>query len=490
MIWFLTLLLGCGPASDDPPAEAPTSTTPTEATSPTGTLSTASTASTGDTEGTESTGPTGSTGVTDTGPFATASPYVQRTGPPPKNVLVLTIDTTRYDRLNSNGYTGGTTSPHIDALLASGLALRNHRSCSAWTMASFLCFLTGQDQVSLGTWPDNNNHGAGVDPYEGELPSLAVRLKEQGFATGLVYANSFLSSKYNMNQGHDTEKKGGKAPSIRTEALSRLDELVAEDRWLLHVHFNDPHSPYDPAEVHRLPGTDCPIHEVETGDGLDEFIDLYDAAPPADQQACLDHLWALYDAQIREADAAIGDILDALDAHGETAETLIVFGTDHGEEFYEHGEWEHGHGLFQGLNRSTAGFVYPSRVAPAEHHGLTTHEDVLPTLLTVLDLPLSGDETGQPVGAAPVDVVHGLVYRNRKTVQSVTTDTHALIHHWEGRTFLYDLVNDPDQTTNLIFSPKHGATAADLWTLLRPRIDDLASKVTDGSVPEGLPTSP
>jgi len=484
---FCFLLFACAP--DTEPASVPgDAPAPTESATPTAddtaTTPPAPTGSTGSTAADTTEPPTGVTA--DTSPWTgapTASPYITLSGPPPTNVLVLSIDTTRADRINSNGYTGSTTSPQIDALLAEGLALRAHRSCSAWTMASFLCFLTGTDQVSLGTWPDNNNHGAGVPPYEGDLPSLAVRLHDEGFATRLVYANSFLSSKFNMNQGHDEETKGGKADGVLAHALEALDDLAAEDRWLLHVHFNDPHTPYRPTEANQQPGTSCPIGDIEKD--LKNLTRGWDDATTGEQAQCLDHLNMLYDAEIRDVDDAIASILAHVDALGERDETMVVFVTDHGEEFYEHEEWEHGHGLFQGLNRSTAGLIYPPRIAPAEHHGLTTHEDMLPTLLTALDLPLTGLETGRPVGAAGDEVVHGLVYRNELTVQSVTTPTHVLIHHWEGRTYLYDIVADPEQTTNL-YTPDD-PTAVALWKLLRPRVDDLASKVTDGSVPVGLP---
>jgi len=483
MLLLLTTLSACGPdpsRSDDEPA---TAARPDAASSPDDSDASLDSGPTGPTGTTGTTGPT-----SDSSPWTgepTASPYVFRSGPPPRNVLLITIDTTRADRLNSNGYTGATTSPTIDALLAEGLALRDHHSCSSWTMASFLCFLTGQDQVTLGYWPDNNNRGAGVDPFPGDLPSLAVRLKAEGFATGLVYANSFLSSTYHMGQGHDTEARGAFADNITDKAIDQLDTLAVEDRWLLHVHFNDPHNPYSPPEAYREPGTSCPIGDVESREGLAAFIQVYEDHPAADQQACLAHLDMLYDALIRQTDDAIGQILAHLDSLGERDETLIVFGTDHGEEFYEHGEWEHGHGLYQALNRATAGFVYPSRIPPAEHQGLTTHEDMLPTLLTILDLALSGEETGVPVGSEPVEAIHGLVYRNDLTVQSVTTETSVLIHHWEGHTHYYDRVDDPEQNDDL-YDPADPEVQA-LWEALRPRIDDLAAKVTDGSQPLGLP---
>ena len=481
MTW-LALLLACR-------APAPQATEPAESTvpSPQPTGATGSPATT-DSTPTGHTGPTATTGETAT-PWSgepTASPYVLRSGPPPRNVLLVSVDTTRFDHLNSNGYTARETSPRIDALLAEGLALRNHRSCSAWTMASFLCLLTGRDQLDLGYWPDNNNHGAGVDPFPYELPSLALRLQQEGFATGLVYANSFLSSTFAMNTGHDTEQRGSRAPGVTDHAIERLDELVGSgERWFLHAHYNDPHNPYDADPTFREGGTDCPVGSFESIEDFKALRAVFDDADPADQAACLEHVNMLYDAGIREADHHIGRLLDHLDTTGQRDDTLIVFATDHGEEFLEHGEWEHGHGLFQAIHRSTVGFVYPPRIAPAQHTGLTTHVDVHPTLLTVLDLEVPTELTGTVVGQETVDHVFGLVYRNELTGQAVTTPSETLIYHWDGRFHHYDDLADPTQASDR-YDADDPATQA-LWQLLEPRVAELAARVTDGSVPQGLP---
>jgi len=481
----LVLVLACRSEPTDP--QAP-STTPRPA------VDTARGATGGETaETTGSTGSTGPTGPTghsgDSASWSgepTASPYVLRTGPPPDNVLLISIDTTRADHVNSNGYTGATTSPHVDALLARGLALRDHRSCSSWTMASFLCALTGQDQVTLGHWPDNNRGGKGLLPYpHDDLPSLAWRLQSEGFATHLVTANTLISVNFNMDRGFDEVTRTFVAPETADAGIEALGDLVAgPERWFLHVHFMAPHTPYDPDPAFLDPATSCPGHDLTTVDGFRAWT-RDDTQPEADRAACLEHTLALYDALIAETDHHIGRLLAALEETGQAEQTAIMFLTDHGEGFGEHDDWEHGFGHYEHQVRSTAGVVYPPRIAPAEHAGLTRHEDLLPTLLTVLDEAVPDELTGVPIGAADVPVVHHLTYRNTETVQSVTTATDKLSYTWDGTLSYYDLVADPEEAHDR-YAPELPRVQI-LWRLLQPRIDDLAGQVTDGSEPIGLP---
>ena len=479
MFWW-TFLFACqAPA----PSEGPTAGTPTPSTSTVPTADSATAGSPTADSSPDTVAPTADS----TSPWSgepTASPYVLRSGPPPDTELFLSIDTTRADRLNGNGYTGAVTSPHVDALLDRGLALRHHYSCSSWTIASFLCLLTARDQLTLGYWPDNHT-GSGIAPYPtDDLPSLARQLSDEGFATSLVTGNSLISTNFNMSQGHDTVKRTFSAPETAQEGIAALERLTDEgDRWFLHVHFMDPHTPYDAPGAFRTKGTDC-VYDVADIDAFHELRHGWEALSADDQAACQAHLTMLYDGLIAHTDAQLQRVVDALEASDAADTTLILFATDHGEAFFEHGDWEHGHDLHNELQRATAGLVYPPRIAPAVHSELTAHQDLVPTLREALDLPPLAEATGVPIGSAPVDVVHGLVYRNVRTVQSVTTPTGRLQYRWDGAAWfhaaddlaevddLYDL-DDPEVQAH--------------WSLLRPQIDELASRVTDGSVPLGLP---
>ncbi len=414
-------------------------------------------------------------------PVDTSTEVVDPEGPPPVNVLMITMDTTRRDRLNSNGYTDRITSPNIDALLGSGLALRNHFSCSTWTYASFVCFLTGRDQVTLG-WVPSNIQGGNRDPYPSDdLPSLARILNDEGFATGLVWSNSFIGPSKNMDQGHETEEQGGVADSLGTMALARMDLLVEDGRpWFLHAHFNDPHGMYNPPEEY-LAGYDdlppCLAFDLTERDQFEQMGVSWPLMSPEDKEACLARLALRYDASIRFADDWIGLLLDNLDNHGLRDETLIVYGTDHGEEFGEHALFEHGKGPFAEINASTVGLSYPPRIEPEEFWGLSSHDDVLPTILNVMDIPIPDGGTGVVLGVEEREVAHALVYKRQDTWQAVISPTDKLIYHWEGDKYYFDNSIDPADLSNL-YDPAL-PRVVELWGELQPKVDEFEAFIDD-----------
>lgn len=435
--------------------------------------------------------PSGDTGTDNTGTSDTGSGGTGSTGSivGEPNVLLLSIDTTRADRVNSNGYAGSTTTPNLDALLASGLALRNHRSCSTWTMPSFLCVWTGQDALGLGVWVDIDRGDDGaLDPYPNdELPSLAWHLDEAGYATQLVTGNLLISGAYNMDRGFDSWIRTHTATETADTGIAELERLAADPSpWFLQVHFMAPHKPYNPDPAYLEGDTDCPGHDLTTRDGFAAFRAPFQQMSDEEQQACLDHLDHLYDALLRETDHHLQRVLDALEASGEREDTVIVFVTDHGESFQEHGFWEHSWGgNVDTLVRSTAGFVHPGLVAPAEHHGLTTHEDILPTLFSLLGREIPEGVTGHPVGTEETDAVFQLTYVNAATVQSVATEDAKLIYRWDKGVEYYDLTTDPMELDDQ-WDPTLPEAMA-LWEKLEPKVLELADRVEDGAEPFFLP---
>lgn len=401
---------------------------------------------------------------------------------PARNLLLVTLDTTRAERVNLMGYAAAETTPDIDALLERGLVLRNHRSCSSWTLASFLCLLTGRSQVDLGVWPDNNNGGVGVAPFPHDaLPSLARLLSDEGFQTSLVYANPFLSGAFNMSQGHDLEQMGRGSRDVAHRATVQLDALsTSGGRWFLHVHFNDAHSPYLAPPEYRTEAPDCPydlnVHPQVVA--MDRDWDTLSSDVQADCQA---RLRMVYDTSLRFGSDGVGTVIDHLHTLGLAAQTLVVFATDHGEEFGAHGFFQHGKKLYEGEIRSVAGLVYPGFIEPGDHLGPTAHEDLLPTTLELLDVAVPPEVQGSPVGSGARSATQHLVYRNELTVQAVVSGDSKLMYSWDGERALYDLSADPEELVD-VYDPQD-PRVAELWSLLLPQVEELEARVVDGSGP-------
>jgi len=400
---------------------------------------------------------------------------------PPTNLLLITSDTTRVHHFNVNGYSDRVTTPNIDRLLLSGLHLTNHKSCASWTFASFLCMLTGRDQVDVGHVPDNNHGGVGAFPDD-SLPSIARILKDRGYNTALIYGNNFLSSEFNMAQGYDSEERNWSALDGQPKVFGRLDDLVSQsDPWMVHYHFNDAHSMYT-APIEYLDDyvnfEGCPNYNVNNRDEYTRLKDEFWTLTPEEQDACVAKMVAKYDGVLNYVDEYLQAIVDHVEELGALDDTLVVIATDHGEEFFEHGDWAHGQTAFREVVSSVVGFVH-SEIDGEQISTLTAHEDVLPTVFHFMDIDPPAEVKGRPAWEGR-EVQHHLSYRNHDTVQAVRNDSEKLIYHWEGDKFFFDLEADPLELNNL-YDPTDLRVIA-LWDLLEPKVDEIAVRVASDGV--------
>jgi len=299
------------------------------------------------------------------------------------NVLLITVDTLRPDRLSCYGYTGHRT-PRIDALAAQGTLFEDAVSDAPWTTPSMSSVLTGVYPTLHGLRSTNAHRLAP------EAITLAEILRERGYVTAAVIGSFPLHSLYGLDQGFDhyddtftrpiwihPDHEPGDAPSVLPDtpeegaffsletALNnsrRSDAEVADaavawlrqlrsEPFLLWVHYFGPHTRPDwrrsPAERDRQ------------------------------------HL-SRYDADVREVDAEIGRLLDELAAHGLDARTLVIFHADHGESLGENGLLGHG-GL---LNRASMNIPLILRLpgtipAGSRISALVRNVDIFPTVLDV-----------------------------------------------------------------------------------------------------------
>jgi len=354
------------------------------------------------------------------------------------NVLLIVLDTLRADRLGCHGY-GAATSPQLDALAARGVRFAECFAAAPYTKPSVASLLTGRLPPRLGMEP------FGARLPAGELPLAAV-LQAAGYRTGLFSANAFVAPTFGFGRGVEryvgpqvspaaaligfhvlarlrdawVEAAGlPEAPWRWYEALvslpfdlsgarhdPRAPELVAEllrfvdaagegagagagRPWFAHLQLMETHAPYRPAPEQRIDG--AARAEMELPEGAAHLFLPFRAAPPL-PAAELAALNATYDACVRTADAAVGEVIAALEARGLLESTVVLVTSDHGEEFFDHGGFGHGHSLHRELlhvpliwcapERLPAGRVVASQVRLI---------DVVPTLLELLELAVPPD---------------------------------------------------------------------------------------------------
>ena len=348
-------------------------------------------------------------------------------------VLLITLDTTRADRLGCYGHASAET-PRLDALAASGVRF-NQAFCQVpLTLPSHASMLTGRYPAATGI----RTNGAGALPDN--LPTLGSFAKARGYRTGAFVSTFVLHNFFGLNAGFETydddlgsdgsqrslakhEERSGE--KVCDAALAWLDE-DPKAPFLAWVHFFDPHHPYE---------------------------------PPAPYSGRLAYA---YDGEIAFMDAQIGRLLDGLDRHGLRERTLIVVAGDHGESLGEHGEAQHGLFLYGATLRvplimSFSGKLPASRVID----GSVQLVDVLPTILDVLGWDVDATMDGRSVltawesGNWGFEPCYGESDYPRlsfgwSSLRSLTTERWKYVA--APRPELYDRVADPGELANVISS--------------------------------------
>jgi arylsulfatase A-like enzyme len=185
----------------------------------------------------------------------------------------------------------------------------------------------------------------------------------------------------------------------------------------------------------------------------------------------------LYDAEARFLDDGLSALFAMLEDKGLLEDTLVVLIADHGEQLLEHDELEHGWSLFGEETLSFVAFQAPG-LQPQTIAKSTTHADILPTLLNLLDLEVPATVTGSDAFqlSASRPVFAAMAGTHVGVSQSVDMGSDRLIFNWEtGELSLFDLDADPAETQNR--APDEPELVDALMAMLQPQIDALAPLV-------------
>ncbi len=280
----------------------------------------------------------------------------RRPGDPP-NVILLAIDTLRWDRLSSYGYRRP-TSPHIDALAAAGVRFEVCVSPTNWTVPAFASLFTGLLPSHHGV-----QNFAAHTPLDPRLVTLAERFQTAGWNTQAVLYKAALYDG-GFDQGFDAAFN---VPRIAPRAAESVDTALEwltrnrDRRFFLMVHFDDPHQPFCQPEPFASPfadssaalaGVELPL-EVRPASAA--LLDPGDPARRRDCEACGDQAGlspefkelarTLYDGEVAYTDQQIGRLLAGLRRLDLYDDALIALVADHGEVLWDHRD-HFGHGWF------------------------------------------------------------------------------------------------------------------------------------------------
>ncbi len=295
------------------------------------------------------------------------------------NVILISIDTLRADHLGSYGYARD-TSPNIDALSQDGALFTNTYASSSWTLPSHVSLLTSQHGVHHQVYHDDER----MDP---ELLTLAEKFRGHGYSCVAFTGGGFVSSAYGFAKGFDIYDEGS-GGVFQRDSAARLSRAVSEwldknkeRKFFLFLHTYQTHSPYEcppPYKVMFL-NDDSLFGSADLFNHLGGKENLYRSLPPAERQNLID----LYDGEIRYVDDRfIGPLVSQLKSLGLYDRTFIVFTSDHGEEFFDHGAWGHGQSVYDELLKVPLILKFPSSKYKGQQvDTIVSLIDIMPTLL-------------------------------------------------------------------------------------------------------------
>ncbi|NOT28916.1 MAG: sulfatase [Planctomycetes bacterium] len=321
-------------------------------------------------------------------------------GPP--NVLLISIDTLRPDRLGCYGHERE-TSPTLDGLAKAGVLFTDVTAASPWTLPSHASILTGRYPSRHGVKDHVNHLRRGV-------PTLASVLRGKGYKTMAVVNSHNLSERYGLNRGFlafeylEEQLADGSIPSRGPEILEKARGWLEAERtgpFFLFLHFYDVHSDFTPGESYREKFV-RPYDGTKDGaiDGTTEQLARIRNGVGEIDADGVRFLLDMYDAEIRELDDLLGEFLAWLAQQGLAENTLVAITSDHGEEFMEHGSLLHGRTYFQEVIRVPLLLCGPG--VPADLRVATpAHQvDIAPTLLALAGADIPKGLDGLDLSAA------------------------------------------------------------------------------------------
>jgi arylsulfatase A-like enzyme len=241
-----------------------------------------------------------------------------------------------------------------------------------------------------------------------EAVTLAEALKGKGYQTAGFVTNGNVARAFGFGQGFDTyellPRRRSAAADVHARAAAWLEARKEGSPFFLYLHTVEPHAPYNPPQPFRQ--RFAPHVRDEALTRMNLLTRLQGGKIPATPGLRRD-LLSLYDAEIAANDAAFGELLDLLARKGLWEDTVIVFTSDHGEEFLDHGGWEHGKTLHTEMLDIPLILRVPGLGVGKQVERQAQHVDVVPTILSALGLPVPAAVEGRSLvpwmAGAPAD---------------------------------------------------------------------------------------
>ncbi len=433
------------------------------------------------------------------------------TGP---NVVLVAVDTLRADYLKGINPNAPANTPNIDAFLKESVLFKGAFAQSSWTKPAFATIFSG-------LYPEQHTATTKTAPLPSDTHTLAEALQEAGYYTVGFPNNPNVSEVFNFQQGfveynylepslyfdatvssskltlyeilrrvkQMATKFGGKvypplgrmvltdffqpAQTVTDKGIAWLDQHASGPNkaapFFLYLHYMDPHDPFMDPEA---PGGGYARVRMENPD-----------------PSYAEPMKKAYVLGIERMDLAMKPLFDGLKSRGLYDNTLIVFVSDHGEEFYEHGGWWHGQTLYDELCHVPLAIKLPGNaLAGTVDTNMARQLDVAPTILQFAGATRPGEMMGHPLvtTANTLDnagITHSFASNDFEgnVLESARTALHKLIvSHAESKrnhppVAVFDVKADPGEQKNLADDPAAAPARAALDQALQQHRTELQS---------------
>jgi len=356
------------------------------------------------------------------------------------NLVLVTLDTVRADRLPAYGYDGIAT-PALDALSREGVRFAQAATTVPFTLPAHASMLTGVYPPRHGV-RENVGFALGA-----ETPTVAERLRDAGYATAGFVSAFVLDARWGIGRGFETFHDDFDPQLVASSNLAAAqrdgaETVAAASAWLdarppgkpffLWLHLYDAHDPYTPPEP---------------------YASRYPGRP--------------YEAEIAYVDELVGRFRTALEARGLLGATAIAVTSDHGEGLGEHREQYHGFFVYDATVRVPLLLRLPGgELAGRVVSTAVSHVDLVPTLLELAGRPPEEDLDGEsllgvaaaaddPARAVYAESLYPLLHYGWAPLRALRTSTRKWIE--APLPELYDHAGDPGETRNLADSERRAA---------------------------------
>jgi len=410
------------------------------------------------------------------------------------NVILIVLDTARRDNFSCYGYHRETT-PNIDAFAEDGILFTNFIATGPWTLPTHASLFTGMYSSKHGAH-HSDQHEEGI-PLSDENTTLAEMLADNGYYNGAIVSNyAILGTQSNIHQGFHYYliqasqfqnffwglicKEAGLLHKILQNRFFQLNfyKLSSEintytlnwlnrynnDPFFLFINYMEPHkgANYLPDGYDKLYGFSWERWDRETVSQkeMEKIIRFERDVSPEHLQAEYDWM----DCKVHYLDHYVGELMSSLKNLNLYDESMIIIMSDHGELFGEHNSFSHTEDLYNELIRVPLIIKYPKSVnRKGKIHKYIQTVDLMPEILSVLDLPVPEGIQGQPIGVADHKIISELFrsnlhpitklyperyYRDLKSI--ISTEHFKYIQSTNDRSELFDLNTDSLEFFNII----------------------------------------